>query len=206
MDLAIVYDLDPKATTEIDFDFSHSESGETPRRAKPKGHPTACLFTSEDAGAGCKPSSGMLTDFDFRLSSNVWGYFSVGTSGDIHQFANSQFGHIFAFGENSSASRKNMGVALKEMSIRGDFRTTVEYLIKLLETPAFETNATNINWLDDLISAKLTAERPDTMIAVVCGAITKAHLASEEGMLSDQTSLEKGQVPGLDILKTVFLG
>lgn len=97
-----------------------------------------------------------------------------------------------------------MVVALKELSIRGDFRTTVEYLIKLLETPAFETNAITTNWLDDLISSKLTAERPDTMLAVVCGAITKAHLASEEGMLSYQNSLEKGQVPGRDILKTVF--
>ena len=38
--------------------------------------------------------------------------------------------------ENRSASRKHMVVALKELSIRGDFRTTVEYLIKLLETPA----------------------------------------------------------------------
>jgi acetyl-CoA carboxylase/biotin carboxylase 1 len=30
-----------------------------------------------------------------------------------------------------------MIVALKELSIRGDFRTTVEYLIKLLELEAF---------------------------------------------------------------------
>jgi acetyl-CoA carboxylase/biotin carboxylase 1 len=203
-DIRLLYGLDPKATTEIDFDFSNPESGKTQRRPKPKGHTTACRITSEDPGAGFKPSSGMLTDLNFRSSSNVWGYFSVGTSGGIHQFADSQFGHIFAFGENRSASRKNMVVALKELSIRGDFRTTVEYLIKLLETPAFETNAITTNWLDDLISAKLTAERPDTMIAVVCGAITKAHLASEEGMLSYQTSLEKGQVPGRDILKTVF--
>lgn len=203
-DIRLLYGVDPRTTTEIDYDFEKPESLKTQRKPSPKGHTTACRITSEDPGAGFKPSSGMLTDLNFRSSSNVWGYFSVGTSGGIHQFADSQFGHIFAFGESRSASRKNMVVALKELSIRGDFRTTVEYLIKLLETPAFETNAITTNWLDDLISSKLTAERPDTMIAVVCGAITKAHLASEEGMQSYQNSLEKGQVPGRDILKTVF--
>lgn len=203
-DIRLLYGVDPRATTEIDFEFEKPESVKTQRRPSPKGHTTACRITSEDPGAGFKPSSGMLTDLNFRSSSNVWGYFSVSTSGGIHQFADSQFGHIFAFGENRSASRKNMVVALKELSIRGDFRTTVEYLIKLLETPAFETNAITTNWLDDLISSKLTAERPDTMLAVVCGAITKAHLASEEGLQSYQASLEKGQVPGRDVLKTVF--
>lgn len=203
-DIRLLYGVDPRGTNEIDFDFENPESIKTQRRPVPKGHTTACRITSEDPGAGFKPSSGMLTDLNFRSSSNVWGYFSVGTSGGIHQFADSQFGHIFAFGENRTASRKNMVVALKELSIRGDFRTTVEYLIKLLETPAFETNAMTTNWLDDLISAKLTAERPDTMLAVVCGAITQAHLASEAGIGEYQAFLEKGQVPGKDILKTVF--
>ena len=33
-----------------------------------------------------------------------------------------------------------MVLALKELSIRGDFRTTVEYLITLLETDRFHSN------------------------------------------------------------------
>ena len=72
-----------------------------------------------------------------------------------------------------------MVVALKELSICGDFRITVEYLIKLLETPAFEENTITSGWLDQLISNKLTAERPDTMLAVISGAVNRAHLASE---------------------------
>ena len=97
-----------------------------------------------------------------------------------------------------------MVVALKELNIRGDFKTTVEYLIKLLETPAFEDNTITTGWLDELISKKLTAERPDPMVAVICGAVTKAHLASEECMSTYRQSLEKGQVPSKDVLKTVF--
>ncbi|QIW94738.1 hypothetical protein AMS68_000256 [Peltaster fructicola] len=174
------------------------------RRPHPKGHCTACRITSEDPGEGFKPSSGTMHELNFRSSSNVWGYFSVGAASSIHNFSDSQFGHIFAYGENRQASRKHMVVALKELSIRGDFRTTVEYLIKLLETPAFEDNTITTGWLDELISKRLTAERPDRMIAVVCGAVTKAHVASEICMGEYKLGLEKGQVPSKDILKTVF--
>jgi acetyl-CoA carboxylase / biotin carboxylase 1 len=203
-DVRLLYGVDPKTSTEIDFEFRDENSDATQRRPTPKGHITACRITSEDPGEGFKPSNGVLHDLNFRSSSNVWGYFSVSSAGGIHSFSDSQFGHIFAYGENRSASRKHMVIALKELSIRGDFRTTVEYLIKLLETEAFEENTISTGWLDDLISNKLTAERPDQMLAIVCGATTKAHIASELCMAEYRAGLEKGQVPSKDILKTVF--
>lgn len=52
-------------------------------------------------------------------------------AGGLHEFADSQFGHIFAWGETREHARRSLAVALKELSIRGDFRTTVEYLIKV---------------------------------------------------------------------------
>lgn len=203
-DIRLLYGVDPKTSTEIDFEFKTPGSEKTQRRPTPKGHTTACRITSEDPGEGFKPSNGVLHDLNFRSSSNVWGYFSVGSAGGIHSFSDSQFGHIFAYGENRAASRKHMVVALKELSIRGDFRTTVEYLIKLLETEAFESNTITTGWLDELISNKLTAERPDAMLAVVCGAVTKAHIASESSIAEYRAGLEKGQVPSKDVLKTVF--
>ncbi|KAF2200676.1 hypothetical protein GQ43DRAFT_481383 [Delitschia confertaspora ATCC 74209] len=203
-DIRLLYGADPHTATPIDFDFSKEGSAQHQRRPTPKGHTTACRITSEDPDEGFKPSGGTMHDLNFRSSSNVWGYFSVGTAGGIHSFSDSQFGHIFAYGENRQASRKHMVVALKELSIRGDFRTTVEYLIKLLETPAFEENTITTGWLDELISKKLTAERPDPMVAVICGALTKAHVASEQCISEYKNSLEKGQVPSRDVLKTVF--
>ena len=203
-DIRLLYGADPHTASDIDFEFSSEASKKTQRRPQPKGHTTACRITSEDPGEGFKPSSGTMHELNFRSSSNVWGYFSVGTAGGIHSFSDSQFGHIFAYGENRAASRKHMVVALKELSIRGDFRTTVEYLIKLLETPAFEQNTITTGWLDELISKRLTAERPDPMLAVVCGAITRAHIASEACIEEFRKALEKGQVPAKDVLKTVF--
>ncbi|POR31389.1 Acetyl-CoA carboxylase [Tolypocladium paradoxum] len=203
-DIRLLYGVDPRRSSEIDFEFKLDATSESQRRPTPTGHTTACRITSEDPGEGFKPSNGVMHELNFRSSSNVWGYFSVGTQGGIHSFSDSQFGHIFAYGENRQASRKHMVVALKELSIRGDFRTTVEYLIKLLETEAFEDNTISTGWLDELISNRLTAERPDTMLAVVCGATTKAHIASESCMAEYRAGLEKGQVPSKEILKTVF--
>ncbi|KAI0480066.1 acetyl-CoA carboxylase [Xylariaceae sp. FL0804] len=203
-DIRLLYGVDPKTNTEIDFEFKNPQSDKTQRRPQPRGHCTACRITSEDPGEGFKPSNGVMHDLNFRSSANVWGYFSVSTSSSIHSFSDSQFGHIFAYGESRAASRKNMVVALKELSIRGDFRTTVEYLIKLLETEAFEDNTITTGWLDELISKRLTAERPDPILAVVCGATTKAHIASEACIAEYRSGLERGQVPSKEILKTIF--
>ena len=203
-DIRTLYGVDPHTSTEIDFDFKSESSLLSQRRPVPKGHTTACRITSEDPGEGFKPSGGTLHELNFRSAANVWGYFSVANQSSIHSFSDSQFGHIFAFGENRQSSRKHMIVALKELSIRGDFRTTVEYLIKLLETADFEDNSITTGWLDELISNKLTAERPDPILAVVCGAATKAYIKSEENKQEYISSLEKGQVPSKSLLTTIF--
>jgi len=199
-----LYGVGHNASSEIDFDMVKPESNQLQRKPRPKGHVVAVRITAENPDAGFKPSSGSLQELNFRSSTNVWGYFSVSTAGGLHEFADSQFGHIFAYGEDRGESRKNMIVALKELSIRGDFRTTVEYLIKLLELEAFKENTITTGWLDSLISNKLTAERPDASLAVVCGAVTKAYLSSEACWNEYKRVLDKGQVPARDVLKTVF--
>ncbi|OZJ03120.1 hypothetical protein BZG36_03869 [Bifiguratus adelaidae] len=203
-DIRVLYGLQPTGTNEIDFDFTSPQSMQSQRKPSPKGHVIAVRITAENPDAGFKPSSGIMEELNFRSSTNVWGYFSVVSAGGLHEFADSQFGHIFAYGENRQQARKNMVVALKELSIRGDFRTTVEYLIRLLETQDFEENTITTGWLDMLITNKLTAERPDTMMAVLSGAVTKAHAMALECESEYKRSLEKGQVLSRDVLKTVF--
>lgn len=68
-------------------------------------------------------------------------------------------------------------LALKEISIRGDFRTTVEFLIKLLQQDCFLDNTFNTGWLDGLIAERVQAEKPDTMLGVISGAIHVADAA-----------------------------
>ena len=86
---------------------------------------------------------------------------------------------------------RNLVVALKELSIRGDFGTTVEYLTKLLETEEYQTNNITTGWLDRLIAEKVKAERPDTMLAVICCALHIADHLIVTSFADFTTSLEK---------------
>ncbi|TKC41406.1 hypothetical protein EI555_005588, partial [Monodon monoceros] len=154
-------------------------------------------------GHGFKPSSGTVQELNFRSSKNVWGYFSVAATGGLHEFADSQFGHCFSWGENREEAISNMVVALKELSIRGDFRTTVEYLTNLLETESFQNNDIDTSWLDNLIAEKVQAEKPDIMLGVVCGALNVADSMFRTCMTDFLHSLERGQVLPADSLLNI---
>ncbi|XP_068268578.1 acetyl-CoA carboxylase 2 isoform X2 [Nyctibius grandis] len=196
-DIRVLYGESPWGDTPICF---HSPTN-TP---VPRGHVIAARITSENPEEGFKPSSGTVQELNFRSSKNVWGYFSVAAAGGLHEFADSQFGHCFSWGENREEAISNMVVALKELSIRGDFRTTVEYLIKLLETESFQSNEIDTGWLDHLIAEKVQAEKPDTMLGVVCGALNVADAAFRTCMTDFLHSLERGQVlPAASLLNIV---
>ena len=78
-DIRKLYGLDPTGTSYIDF--------KNLKRPSPKGHCISCRITSEDPNEGFKPSTGKIHELNFRSSSNVWGYFSVGNNGAIHSFS-----------------------------------------------------------------------------------------------------------------------
>lgn len=203
-DIRLMYGLSPTSTSPIDFNFSDPKSHLIQRKPSPKGHVIAARITAENPEAGFKPNSGMVTELNFRSNSNVWGYFSLNSSGGVHQYADSQFGHIFSYGETREASRKNLIMALKELIIRGDFRTTVDYLITLLETKTFIENTFSTEWLDRLIAEKLECEKPDLSVSVVCGSVFKAFSMYEFNAVEYINSLERGQVPGKEVLSTQF--
>uniref|UniRef100_A0A8C0HDN8 acetyl-CoA carboxylase n=1 Tax=Chelonoidis abingdonii TaxID=106734 RepID=A0A8C0HDN8_CHEAB len=196
-DIRVMYGVSPWGDVPIDFD----NSAHVPC---PRGHVIAARITSENPDEGFKPSSGTVQELNFRSNKNVWGYFSVAAAGGLHEYADSQFGHCFSWGENREEAISNMVVALKELSIRGDFRTTVEYLIKLLETESFQHNSIDTGWLDRLIAEKVQAERPDTMLGVMCGALHVADVSFRNSVSNFLHSLERGQVlPAHTLLNTV---
>ncbi|XP_053341777.1 acetyl-CoA carboxylase 1 isoform X3 [Clarias gariepinus] len=186
-DIRMLYGVQPWGDSPIDFEALSTAPS-------PRGHVIAARITSENPDEGFKPSSGTVQELNFRSNKNVWGYFSVAAAGGLHEFADSQFGHCFSWGENREEAISNLVVALKELSIRGDFRTTVEYLIKLLETESFQHNSIDTGWLDRLISEKMQAERPDTILGIVSGALHVADVNFRNSVSNFLHSLERGQV------------
>ncbi|KRX91996.1 Acetyl-CoA carboxylase [Trichinella pseudospiralis] len=196
-DIRNLYGASPFSDTSLNFDSSIE-------RPLPRGHVIAARITSENPDDGFLPSSGTVQELNFRSSKNAWGYFSVSAAGGLHEFADSQFGHCFSWGESRDDAIANMVLALKELSIRGDFRTTVEYLITLLETEDFIQNQFNTQWLDHLIAEKVKAEKPDIIVGVVCLSVLLADVAIVNAFQSFQNSLERGQVlPAKCLINTV---
>lgn len=48
----------------------------------------------------------------------------------------------------------------------------------------------------------MTAERPDQFVAVICGALYKAHQSHQQRHEEYKKLLQKGQNPSADLLKT----
>ena len=94
---------------------------------QPEGHVVAVRITSEHAEDGFKPTCGHVDELHFRSTPEVWGYFAVKPGGQVHEFSDSQFGHVFAKGATRAAAIWSMVVALKEVKIRGEIRTLLDY-------------------------------------------------------------------------------
>jgi acetyl-CoA carboxylase/biotin carboxylase 1 len=185
---------------------------------EPNGHCIAVRITAENAEAGFKPTSGGIQELNFRSTPSVWGYFSMDSSGSIHEFADSQFGHLFASGPDREQARRNMVLALKELSIRGDISTTVDYVSKLIELEDFVSNNIHTGWLDGIIQSKdgmggafegiLPARRTSVKtsslhdhVHVVMGATVAAFDNCSEGEKRFIDLIEKGQLPPRSLLK-----
>ncbi|KAL0361613.1 UNVERIFIED_CONTAM: Acetyl-CoA carboxylase 1 [Sesamum radiatum] len=199
------------------FDFDKAES------TKPKGHCVAVRVTSEDPDDGFKPTSGRVQvriyqtekfgfclinctliflfimnseqELNFKSKPNVWAYFSVKSGGGIHEFSDSQFGHVFAFGESRALAIANMVLGLKEIQIRGEIRTNVDYTIDLLHALDYKENKIHTGWLDSRIAMRVRAERPPWYLSVVGGALYKASVSSANTVSEYVGYLEKGQIP-----------
>lgn len=92
-----------------------------------------------------------------------------------------------------------------ELSIRGEFRTTIEYLVKLLEDDTFIENKVSTGWLDALIASEVRTDRPDKHLAALCGAVYKSAKVWERDYAEALAAVEKGQTPLKGLLATTTL-
>lgn len=193
-DVRILYGRTSESDSSIDFD------GEQAARP-PHGHVIACRLTAENPEAGFKPGGGRLTELTFRSAPNVWGYFSIKSAGLVHEYADSQFGHVFAWGHGRTEAREAMVLALKEMTLRSEFRTTAEYIVKLLETDTFRSCKQTTAWLDELIKGGFGRPKLDWIQMAAAGAVWMAMEHLDRVQRDATALLAKGQIPPADFFE-----
>ncbi|GAB5367881.1 hypothetical protein AAMO2058_001270000 [Amorphochlora amoebiformis] len=191
-DVQRFYNRDPeKPVAKIDF--------MTEDYRKINNHVIAARITAENPDDGFKPTSGKIERINFKSTPKVWGYFSVGANGGIHEFADSQFGHLFASGATREEARKHLILALKELDVKGDIRTAITYLGELLQTDAFIENTIDTSWLDGLIAKKQVKAKSNPQEVVLASAAARAWNQVKDNMESAVSSLAKGQTGLSDI-------
>jgi acetyl-CoA carboxylase/biotin carboxylase 1 len=89
---------------------------------------------------------------------------------------------------------------LKQLTIRGDIHTTVEYLINLCETKDFVENRIDTAWLDKRIKENLKPEKPDTLLLVIACAAIRSYDTRAEKMQEYEQFCERGQLPPQSLL------
>eukprot|EP01083_Nonionella_stella_P225808 802487_1 len=188
------------------IDFDNRE------RCQQVGHVIACRITAENPDSEFQPTSGAIHYLNFRAAPAVWGYFSVSSHSGVHEYADSQIGHIFAAGETREAARKNMVLALSDLVIRGEIRTTVEYLNRILESADFVQNRLSTTWMEDVFAKGLSVTMPadqvalsadqvalsademqDTVVVVLAGALHLARESAAERMGWYMDCLDRGR-------------
>ena len=187
-DLRRLYGKDPEGTDPIDFENVEA-------RVPAAGHVIAVRITAENANDGFKPTAGRIEEISFKNNPDVWGYFSVKGGGSVHEFSDSQFGHLFAKADSRNAAIRAMVVALKELKIRGEIRTNSDYVCELIQTDDFVGDVHNTGWLDKRIADQKTTEKPPWHLSVVCGAAVRAMQRFNEKQVEYLGYLEKGQLP-----------
>ena len=181
---------DPMGVSPIDFDAAPQNP--------PIGHCMAGRVTAEDPESGFKPTSGAIHELHFRSLPGVTGNFSVGLSGGVHQFADSQFGHVFAHKNTRDEAGVLLSQALGELSVRGEIHCNVKYLRSLIEKDTFQQDAHTTAWLDGLIAAKdRPADREGLTdhLVVMCGAVMRAHTRHQELEARVVDALTRGVPP-----------
>ncbi|CAE7727590.1 accA, partial [Symbiodinium sp. KB8] len=191
-DIRRLYGCAPTGDSTIDF--------ATAQQCLPGGHVIAARITAENPDSGFQPTSGAVEELNFRSIPDVWGYFSVDGTGRVHEFADSQIGHLFAWGADREDARRKMVMVLKEVSIRGDIHTTVEYLADLLQTADFRANAIHTQWLDRRISSNLTPTKPPAILIAVLGAVWTAQGEFKARRAEYVACVKRGQLPSPDLL------
>ena len=186
-DIRRLYDADPTETSPLDFVNGPTKA--------PDGHIVAVRITSEDADNGFKPTCGAIDEISFHPTPDVWGYFSVKPGGGVHEFADSQFGHLFARGDNRNEAINNMVIALGDLKIRGEIMTIATYVEDMIQCPDWRNNRIHTGWLDERIAQQVRPGALPWHVAVVGGAVHRAEQKVNKTKAAYVEQLKMGQTP-----------
>ena len=130
-------------------------------RPVPDRHVVACRIVAEDPVNKWLPSSGDIYEIRTPPSSRYpdsLAYFGLSSSGSrIHQFADSQFGHVFVSGQDRAASILRLHEFLGELTVIGSVSTNIAFMTSAILNPSSEfarEGPPTTSWLDEHFASR----------------------------------------------------
>nr|XP_027202841.1 acetyl-CoA carboxylase-like [Dermatophagoides pteronyssinus] len=167
-----------------------------------KKHCIAARIVAENPEKNFQPTTGKIHELHMNGSPNVWGYFSIGQGGTVHQYCDSQIGHIFCVADNREQARKYLVRALHQLTIRGEISVNISALLVILNHEDYIANKTWTKWLEDKNICRVQqitdvcSISPTFFNAVLYGATYKAITEFRNNEEEFKAKINQGQVPG----------
>jgi biotin carboxylase/acetyl-CoA carboxylase carboxyltransferase component len=121
-------------------------------------HVVACRIVAEDPTNKWLPSSGEIFEIRTPTVENVFAYFSISSSGSrIHQYADSQFGHVFSRGTSRKDAIMKLNKYLTQLSIVGSVSTNIQFMTSTIlhaDSEFTVQGPPTTNWLDNHFANK----------------------------------------------------
>lgn len=141
-----------------------------PQEIKKHKHVIAARINAENPDVNFAPSSGHINDISYVNNRNSWLYFSVNNNSNIISTADSQFGHVFAFGNTRDEARLNLSDVLHNIKISGNIFNTCNYIKNMLHYDDFinQEHHTQMIAKKNIVMKNTSIGLDDSIIVTLC--------------------------------------
>ena len=120
----------------------------TQNKLKQSGHAIECRIYAEDPSNNFLPSPGNIILYKEPTGKNIRIDSAIDGPTTIHSFFDPMISKLIVWGQNREQTIENITDALKNFPIHG-IKTNIEYLLKLLQHPAFKQNKISTKFCDE---------------------------------------------------------
>lgn len=133
----------------------------------------AMRITAEDPYSGFLPNMGTVASMSISLIGDSISYFSFKSGTLIHNYADSQIGHVFIRSKDRIHAIFDLCNVIKTLKINSNFSTAYAYLARIIQSEDFLNNKHHTTWLDMLISNSLSQSMRSTHaeLPILCSSL-----------------------------------
>ena len=158
---------------------------------RPTGHVISVRINAENPYDNFCPNIGRIEDISMTYSRSTWGYFSSEIGGEITPMADSQIGHLMAWGPTRESAIRTMVHLIERAKITGIY-TTAGFLKNYIKSPEFATGAHYTRYLQTISPYTMVNQHLSDELVVRLSMIYLAWEANKKKAPLCRESLARG--------------